>query len=121
MRYHALIPLIAAVSCLGLAAFVRKAGPRTNLSSVFVFLALTLVFWNLNFLVLYFVRDYDLALTLTDIFRVGAFFVPPAVLHLSIVLGADERSPIWRHSLLVSYLTATTLTVANACGYFVAG
>src|SRR5262245_7077629 len=121
MRYHALIPLLAAISCLGLAIFVRRAGPRTTPSSVFVFLALVLVFWNLNFFVLYFVTDYDLAFYLTSVFRVASLFLPPAILHLSVVLGTEEKARLWHYALWGSYLLAIGLTIANATGSFVIG
>jgi two-component system NtrC family sensor kinase len=119
MMYHSVIPLGAAVACLALAIFVNRSGPQKPSSQVFTFLASMLVLWNLNFFVLYSVSDLKVALDLTRVFRVGALFVPPAVLHLVTVLG-DRRSTVWRTVLVANYALACGLAVANGLDLFVA-
>lgn len=121
MRYHALIPFSAALACIALAVVVGRGGPRRDLARSFVFLALTLALWNLNFFVLYFVRDYALALSLTSVFRIGAFLLPPSVLRLVVVLRQEGRGSFWWRVLLVDYCVAAFFLVVNACGLFVTG
>lgn len=116
--YHSVIPLVAAVACLALAIFVNRSGPQNPSSQVFTFLASMLVLWNLNFFVLYSVSDREVALGLTRVFRVGALFVPPAVLHLVTVLG-DRRSTVWRMVLVANYCLACGLAIANGLDLFV--
>jgi two-component system NtrC family sensor kinase len=116
--FHSVIPLLAAVACVVLAVLVNRSGPRNPSSQVFCFLASMLVLWNLNFFVLYSVSDREVALGLTRIFRVGALFVPPAVLHLVTILR-DRRSTVWRLLLIASYSCACGLAVANAFDLFV--
>lgn len=117
MSYPWITPLIAALLSLGLAVLVNRTGPKTPLSQVFTFLACMLVFWNLNFFVLYSVTDRDLALELTRYFRLGSFFLLPAILHLSVVLyGRPSR--IWRAVLVVDYAVTCLLVTVNAFGLF---
>ncbi|MFN8628395.1 MAG: ATP-binding protein [Candidatus Binatia bacterium] len=113
MVYYAAVPLFAAIAILGLSIFVYSNLQHTELGQVFAFLATTLVFWNLNFLVLYSVADYDLAFNLTRCFRVGSNFMAPAILHIGIALQR-KRSETWRVLLGLAYLAAVGLTGANA-------
>jgi signal transduction histidine kinase len=117
--YHWVIPLLAAVACLALAIFVNRSGPRNASSQIFTFLACMLVLWNLNFFVLYSVSDREVAFALTRVFRVGALFLPPAVLHLVTVLS-NHRSALWQRVLVVNYVLAYGLAVANGFDLFVA-
>ncbi len=118
MAYRSLIPLLAAIASLVLAIIVDRSGPRTPVSRVFSFLACMLVFWNLNFFVLYSVSDYDLAFSLTRTFRLGAFFVPPAILHLIVALR-ERRHQFWRNVLLANYAIACALMASNSVDLFV--
>lgn len=120
MRYHALIPFSAAIACLALAILVYRGGPRRDLARSFAFLALSLVLWNLNFFVLFFVKDYALALELTSVFRIGAFFVPPSVLRLTVVLREDRGGSFWWRVLWGDYALAAFFVALNASGVFVA-
>lgn len=113
MTYHFTIPLLAAIVNLALGVLVARSAPRTRANQVFAFLAVTLAFWNLNFFVLYFVANHDLAVSLSRIVRTGSLFVPPAVLHLVSGLR-DRRSRLLRVGLVVDYLFAGLLAVANA-------
>src|SRR5262245_1544852 len=116
MRYHALIPLLAAISCLALAILVRRAASRSTTRSAFIFLAVVLFFWNLNFFVLYFFTDYDIALTLSSFFRVAAIVLPPAVLRLSVALRADRKPGFAQYALWGSYIAAVLLAIENVRG-----
>jgi len=118
MAFHSLIPLFAALASLVLAIIVNRSGPQTVGSRVFSFLACMLVFWNLNFFVLYSVSDHDLALSLTRIFRLGAFFVPPAVFHLIVALR-ERQYRSWGNILLADYGIACALTISNSLDLFV--
>lgn len=119
MSYHWLIPLIAAVASLGLAFFVNRAGPRKDFRDVFTFTAITLVFWNLIFVTLYSVRDYDLAFYLSTVARSGAIYLFAAILHLCIVLpGRPRHATLW-FLLVADYIISFCLVIANALGLFV--
>jgi signal transduction histidine kinase len=119
MSYHWLIPLIAAVASLGLAFFVNRAGPRGDFREVFTFTAITLVFWNLIFVVLYSVTDYGLAFYLSTVVRSGAIYLFAAILHLCIVLPGRPRHPILWNLLILDYAASFCLVIANALGWFV--
>jgi signal transduction histidine kinase len=112
MTYHWMIPLIAAVASLVLASVVGRLGPKTVLSQVFTFLAIALVFWNLNFVVQYAVSDRTLAFEIVRVLRVGSMFVPPAIFHLSVAIR-DRSSSIWTAVLLADYGVAIVLVVLN--------
>jgi signal transduction histidine kinase len=85
---------------------------------VFVWAAITLVFFNLNTFALYSVTDYRMALTLTRIFRGGGVFMPAAILHLTLEL-LDRRSAGWRGFLLADYVVACCLALLNSFDFFV--
>lgn len=113
MVYQAAVPLFAAIAILGLSIFVYRSLHHTELGKLFTFLATTLVFWNLNFFVLYSVTEYDVAFNLTRLFRVGSNFMAPAILHIAIALQR-KRSAAWRMLLGFAYLAAVGLTGVNA-------
>jgi signal transduction histidine kinase len=78
-----------------------------------------LVFWNLNFFVLYSVPDYQLASSLAHFFRVGSLFLPAAILHLSLVLTGRPVRGLRLVTLWIDYLVAFLLTLVNALDLFV--
>jgi two-component system, NtrC family, sensor kinase len=119
VTYAWLIPLVAAVATLALAILVNRVGARTEPGQVFTFLASVLVFWNLNFFVLYYVSDHNLALGLTRIVRVGGLFAPPAILHLAIALR-PRRSELWWKVLAVDYCLTFLIVILNAFDLIVA-
>jgi len=116
--YPWLAPLVAAVATLGLAILVARRGERTALTRSFVILAVILVFWNLNFFVLYSVADHDLAFGLSRVCRSAVMFLPPAVLHLLGSLGGQRR-PIWWKILWVDYGVSFLLLLANSMDWLV--
>lgn len=118
MQYPWLSPLIAAIASLLLAGFVLRLGPRNAQRRVFVFLALMLVLWNLNFFVLYSVTDAELALRLTKFFRVGALLLPPAIPHLLSTIRPD-RPWWWKLLLVFDYALSAILVGFNAADSFV--
>lgn len=118
MTFHWAIPLLAAIASLVLAISVNRIGSRSAVSQAFTFMATMLALWNLNFYVLYSVPERDVALSLTRVFRVGALFLPPAVLHLVLVLRRG-RNRAWRYLLVADYAVACGLTVANSMDLFV--
>jgi len=111
--YAWLIPLLAAIATLTLAVLVNRSGPQTEVRRVFTFLAIVLVFWNLNFFILYSVKDYELALGLTRVVRLGGLFAPPAILHLFVVIRG-QSSRFWRNLLVFDYAFSCGLAVLNA-------
>lgn len=113
MTYHSTVPLLAAVSNLVLGILVYRSRGHTRFGRVFTFLACMLVLWNLHFFVLYSISDRDLAFSLSRLFRVGSNFMAPAVLHVALALE-PRRSRVWRTILVLGYLGAGGLTVANA-------
>jgi two-component system NtrC family sensor kinase len=119
MTYHFTIPLLAAIVTLALGVLVLRSAPRVRVNQVFAFLAVTLAFWNLNFFVLYFVGDREVALSWSRVLRTGTFFVLPAVLHLVSVLRV-RRSRLLHVGLIVDYLFACLLALANTQNLMVA-
>ncbi len=117
MAYHALLPLIAALASLALAILVRRNGPRTEATRAFVYLAVALIFWNLNFFVLYSVSDAELAEYLARVFRTGAYLLPAAILHMCLALSASGRR-LWRAVLAADYCFAFAFAGLNALGAF---
>lgn len=107
------LPLIAAVLSLILGGVVLRSSPRENTNRVFAFLAFMLVLWNLNFCVLSFIDDHDLAFELTRFLRPGAILLPAAVLHLVVVL-TNKSARTWQILLLTDYCIAYLLMFANA-------
>lgn len=113
MTYDWILPLVAAVLSFALGIVAFHASPRAETNRVFAFLAAMLVFWNLNFFVLSFVNDHDLAFYLTRFLRPGAIFLLPALLHLFTTL-TDRTSRFWQGILAADYFLAFALVVANA-------
>ena len=120
MVYPWLTPLIGALACFLLATVVSRRGPNNALSQSFVFLAVMLVFWNLNFFILYSVSDYALAFDLTRVLRIGSFFLMPAILNLFVAVR-QSRSSGWRVVLIADYAVACFLVVVNVRDRIVIG
>ena len=112
MTYHWTIPLIAALANFGLGVVVWRTAQNTSTVRVFTFLSLTLVFWNLNFFVMYAVSDRVLAFELTRVFRAVAMLLPPAILHTSLALSGGLGSRA-RKVLVCDYALGVALFVAN--------
>ncbi|MFN8640823.1 MAG: ATP-binding protein [Candidatus Binatia bacterium] len=115
----AIVSLIAAGASGFLAVVVYWRAPDRKLGAVFAGLAAALVCWNLNFATLYAIHDYDLAFRLTWIFRTGAVFLLPAILHLCLILPGKPLGPYWRIILIGDYGLAAVLATANVFGLLV--
>lgn len=111
--------MVAAIASLALAVVVYRRAPDRTLGRVFAVLATTLFFWNLNFVVLYSVRTYSTAALLSWIFRTGAVFLLPAILHLCLVLPGRALSRQWRMALALDYALAAVLAALNLFGLLV--
>lgn len=119
MTYHWIIPLFAAVATLCLGVLVHRERSQHPVGQRFAVLACTLVFWNLHFFVLDSVGDEALAAQITRILRVGALFMPPAVLNLTLALrvGREQR---FKWVLLIDYILAALLALSDLFGLVVA-
>jgi len=111
-------PLIAAIANAILAASVARAAPGTRRSRAFALLTVALILWNLNFFVLFFVRDYESAFDLTRVLRMGAILIPSASLYFVAALR-KRTSPLWKYAYSVNLLIGLGLVVANFLDLFV--
>ena len=113
------VSMVAAIASITLAIVVFRRAPDRRLGRVFGWLAISLLFWNLNFVVLYSVADYGLAFTLSWVFRTGAVFLLPAILHLCLVLPGRPIRYGWRLTLWADYGLALVLALLNLFGLLV--
>jgi two-component system NtrC family sensor kinase len=120
MKYHWLVPLIAAVLNLLLGAVVLAHDRRARLNQVFVLMCAALALWNLNNFVFYAIRDPSRALWWGSILRTGTMLVPATVLHLVLTLTGTPKS-LSRWLLGGGYTVSAGLIVANALGLLVSG
>ena len=119
MGYQWIVPLGAALGNLGLGTLVLVKG-RGSLRPAFVFMAATLILWNVDIFGLYFFQDADLALQWARIFRVGPILAPSAVVAFA-YLFADRDDRRLRWGMYLSIALALVLIVANAFDLLVAG
>jgi len=113
MLYPWLTPLVAALALLFLAIAVGRRASDGQLPQVFVFFAVVLCFWNLNFFALYSIDDFDLLWEVSRTLRTGTIFLPPAILHLFLSIE-PVRHAVWARILVADYSVAAVLAVANA-------
>src|SRR5690242_8254687 len=118
MRYHALVPLSAAVVNLIICVPVLRQGVRKPILRVFALMTLTIAFWNLDIFALYYFTDALEAEWWSRVFRTGICFAPVAGFHAALVL-ADTRGLRWTVLLLAGYGTGLFLAVANLQGALV--
>jgi len=118
-NFPEVVPLVAAIASCMLAIIVFPRAPDRILGRVFGLLAITLVFWNLNFFVLYAVSDYERAFYWSWLLRTGAVFLLPAILHISLVLPGRPLARPWLYVLMGSYIWAAILAGLNIEGYLV--
>ena len=111
--------MIAATASLLLAIVVYRHAPDRTVGMVFAVLAATLLSWNMNFVVLYSIRDYGWAFRLTWIFRTRAIFLLPAILHLCLVFPGRPLGLFWRLVLISDYGFAAFLAALNCLGLLV--
>jgi len=113
MLFPWLTPLIAALALLFLAVAVGRRASEGQLPQAFVFFAVVLCFWNLNFFALYSIEDFDLLWEVSRTLRTGTIFLPPAILHLFLSIEPVRR-PVWARILVADYAVAALLALANA-------
>lgn len=113
MLFPWLTPLIAALALLFLAIAVGRRASEGQLPQAFVFFAVVLCFWNLNFFALYSIEDFDLLWEVSRTLRTGTIFLPPAILHLFLSIEPVRR-PVWARVLVADYAVAALLALANA-------
>ncbi len=118
-QFPEIVPLIAAIASSMLAVVVYLRAPDRRLGIVFAVLATALVFWNLNFFVLYGITDYDTAFLYSWILRTGAVFLLPAILQLSLVLPGRPIALGWTWILGGAYAWAAMLAILNVRGLLV--
>ncbi len=120
MRYHWLVPLVAAMANLVIGAIVLRHGVRDRLHRAFAWAALALAGWNLDVFSLYYFPDAATAEWWSRVFRTPMCLAPPALFHLTVLLlGFETRA--WSVVVSAGYLAAGLLAAANLQGALVAG
>jgi signal transduction histidine kinase len=120
MRFHALVPLTAALANLLIGALVARQGLRDRLHRAFTANVLTIVAWNLGIFSLYYFDEARQAEWWSRLFRVGICFAPATTFHFALVLS-ESRGRLWRVLLSGAYLIAALLALANLAGWLVRG
>jgi signal transduction histidine kinase len=118
MRYHALVPLSAAVANLIICIPVLRQGLQKPILRVFALMTLTIAFWNLDIFALYYFENALEAEWWSRVFRTGICFAPVAGFHAALVL-ADTRGPRWTALLYAGYGMGLFLAAANLEGALV--
>ena len=120
MRYHCLIPLTAALATLLICVLVARQGLQDRLRRTFVWMALTIVAWNLDIFSLYYFDDPAQAEWWSRVLRVGICLSPSTTFHFSLVLS-EVRSPRWNAVLGAGYALGVLFAIANLAGLLVSG
>jgi len=120
MRWHSLVPLIAAAADLLVCIPVLRQRSRQPIHWAFAWLTLTIAAWNLGIFSLYYFSDPTLAERWSRVFRVGICFSPVASFHLAMLLSGS-RGGRWSVVLWTGYVSAAVLAVANLGGWLVKG
>ncbi|HJQ75591.1 MAG TPA: ATP-binding protein [Gaiellaceae bacterium] len=120
MRYHALVPLMAAVVNLVLSVPVLRQGLRTPMLRVFTLMTLAIASWNLDIFALYYFTDPEAAEWWSRVFRTGICFAPVFAFHASLVLAESCRGR-WLVLLVAGYVAGVFLAIANLHGDLVRG
>ncbi len=120
MRYHAAVPLFAAVANLGIAVAVLRQGAQQRVNRVFAAMTLAIVSWNLAIFALDYFPDEATAEFWNRIFRTGICLAPVLVYHMGVALiGQPGRAT--RSFLIAGYVLGGLLVVANVAGVLVSG
>ena len=120
MNYHWTIPLLAAVLNGVLGVVVLRHNPRHPLNRLFGLLSLTLISWNLNIFVLYFLKDAAAALYWSNAFRVGTLMASAVASHFAVEFSETRSKRVWG-LLAVAYALSLFLVAANAHDDLVSG
>src|SRR5215813_10369603 len=118
MTYHWVVPLLAALLNASVGSVVLRHNLQHPLNRCFALLSATIVAWNLNTFVLYFLASESDVLYWSAVFRVGTLMAGSVVLHLMVLLSGTRSAGIWG-LLMLSYAVTTFLVGANAAGYLV--
>jgi signal transduction histidine kinase len=116
MGLHYLVPLLAAVANVLIAALVLRRGVRDHLHLGFAWMTVTFVGWNLDIFALYYFPDPVRAEWWSRVFRTVLCFLPPAAFHFSLIVSQTRRAGIWRWLLRVGYGLAALLAILNLHG-----
>ena len=120
MTYHWTIPLLAAAMNALLAAVVLRQNSRLAVNRLFGLLSLSLVLWNLNIFVLYYVDHAETAYYWSNLFRVGTLLAAPVAAHLFGALSESRSRSVWM-LISASYALALALVAINAFGSLAVG
>ena len=112
-NYYFIIPLLAAIGNLTLAAIVLRRDRHNELNQAFSFATTMIMLWNLNIFVFYASADAHTAFYWSRFFRVGTLLMPAAIAHFFYVFS--ERRPRWVFRFLIlAYATSEALIIANS-------
>jgi signal transduction histidine kinase len=120
MQHHWVVPLFAAVANSVICVLVLRGGLRRPITRTFAWMTLTTILWNLDIFALYYFDDAQSAELWSRLFRTGMCFAPAALFHASLV-QSESWGRRWRVALLLSYLVAAGLALANLHGDLVSG
>jgi signal transduction histidine kinase len=118
MRFHAFLPLAAALANVVICIPALRRGLKEPLIRTFAGMTAAIVSWNLALFSLYHFDDPVTAEWWNRLFRTGICFAPVAAFHFGVSLS-DERNTRGRATLVAGYLFAAALAVANARGALV--
>jgi signal transduction histidine kinase len=111
--YYFVIPLLAALGNLILAAIVLRRDRHNELNQAFAFATVMMVFWNLNIFVFYASANAQTAFFWSRFFRVGTLLMPASAAHFFYVFS--ERRPRWAFRFLIlAYAASEALIIANS-------
>ena len=120
MRYHWLIPLVAAGANVAVCVLVLRLGMRERLHRGFAAVTLTSASWDLGLFSLCFFADPVAAEWWSRVFRTGICLAPPVVYHFGLLLSpSDSRSA--RVFLVFGYVAGGALALLNLQGALVLG
>ncbi len=115
MRLIELPPLLAAIFNIALALFVFLKDPKARLNLVYLLWGASLATWNMGAFMMFRVQDAETALFWARVLHFGVIFIPPTVLHLSLLLaGIPIRS--W---IMIPYVGALILSGTNFSDLFI--
>ena len=118
MRYHALVPLSAAVVNLIICVPVLRQGLRKPILRVFALMTLSIASWNLDIFALYYFTDAIDAEWWSRVFRTGICFAPVLSFHSALTLS-DSWNRRWAAMLFAGYATGLFLAMENLEGALV--
>jgi signal transduction histidine kinase len=111
---HSLLPLVAFVLNVSLAALSLLRNPGSRLNRVFAYFASAIALWNIGVFMLRTSPDADAAMLAEIIIHIGVLLVPAFHYHFVLIfLDATTRH---RPSLVLAYVVSFVYTVINLSG-----